>query len=162
MVGCAQLCSCVQLFAAPWIVARQAPLSMGILQARILEWVAMPSSRGSSWPRDPTQVSCTAGGISTVWATIICWETIHHPNPSISYSILKLGQGKYYFLLIRKLRVREIVLLNDIKTATLGLTWTFYSAATTVPFSLSPTIYPPCLLWAWLCLFVFICWSPNP
>ena len=29
----------------------------GILQARILEWVAMPSSRGSSWPRDQTQVS---------------------------------------------------------------------------------------------------------
>ena len=30
----------------------------GILQARILEWVAMPSSRGSSRPRDPTCVSC--------------------------------------------------------------------------------------------------------
>ena len=29
-----------------------------ILQARILEWVAMPSSRGSSWPRDWTHVSC--------------------------------------------------------------------------------------------------------
>ena len=35
----------VQLFVTPWTVARQAPLSMGILQARILEWVAMPSSR---------------------------------------------------------------------------------------------------------------------
>ena len=33
-------------------IAHQAPLSMGILQARILEWVAMPSSRGSSQPRD--------------------------------------------------------------------------------------------------------------
>ena len=32
----------------------------GILQARILEWVAIPSSRGSSQPRDRTQVSCTA------------------------------------------------------------------------------------------------------
>ena len=39
-------------FATPWTVAHQAPLSMGILQARILEWVAMPSSRGSSQPRD--------------------------------------------------------------------------------------------------------------
>ena len=29
----------------------------GILQARILEWVAMPSSRGSSWPRDQTYIS---------------------------------------------------------------------------------------------------------
>ena len=33
----------------------------GILQARILEWVAIPSSRGSSQPRDQTQVSCIAG-----------------------------------------------------------------------------------------------------
>ena len=38
----------------PWTVAHQTPLSMGILQARILEWVAMPSSRGSSRPRDRT------------------------------------------------------------------------------------------------------------
>ena len=37
----------------PWIVDRLAPLAMGILQARILEWVAMPSSTGSSQPRDP-------------------------------------------------------------------------------------------------------------
>ena len=35
----------------------------GILQAGILEWVAVPSSRGSSPPRDGTQVSCIAGGI---------------------------------------------------------------------------------------------------
>ena len=32
----------------------------GILQARILEWVAMPSSRGSSRPRDQTHVSCVS------------------------------------------------------------------------------------------------------
>ena len=47
----------VWLFAAQWTVARQAPLSMGILQARILEWVAMSSCRGSSPPRDRTCVS---------------------------------------------------------------------------------------------------------
>ena len=41
----------------------------GILQARILEWVAMPSSRGSSQPRDPTRVSRIAGGFFTTWAT---------------------------------------------------------------------------------------------
>ena len=33
----------------------------GIFQARILEWVAISFSRGSSWPRDWTRVSCTAG-----------------------------------------------------------------------------------------------------
>ena len=37
----------------------------GILQARILERVAMPSSRGSSWPRDQTWVSCIAGRFFT-------------------------------------------------------------------------------------------------
>ena len=37
----------VKLFATLWTVVCQAPLSMGILQARILEWVAMPSSRVS-------------------------------------------------------------------------------------------------------------------
>ena len=41
----------------------------GDLQARILEWVAMSSSRGSSQPRDQTQVSRIAGGFFTVWAT---------------------------------------------------------------------------------------------
>ena len=58
---CAQSLSHVKLFATPWTVACQAPLSMGILQARMLERVAMPSSRGSSQPRDQTQVSCSAG-----------------------------------------------------------------------------------------------------
>ena len=41
----------------------------GILQARILEWAVFPSSRGSSSPRDWTQVSCIAGGFFTSWAT---------------------------------------------------------------------------------------------
>ena len=36
----------------------------GILQARILEWVAVPSSRGSSWPRNWTCVSCIADRLS--------------------------------------------------------------------------------------------------
>ena len=41
----------------------------GILQARILEWVAIPFSRGSSQPRDQTLVSCIAGRFFTIWAT---------------------------------------------------------------------------------------------
>ena len=44
-----------------WTIAHKAPLSMGIFQARILEWVAMSTSRKSSRPRDGTQVSCIAG-----------------------------------------------------------------------------------------------------
>ena len=49
--------SCVQLFVTLWTVAHQSPLSMGILQAWILECVAMPSSRGSSWTKDRSPIS---------------------------------------------------------------------------------------------------------
>ena len=41
----------------------------GIFQTRILEWVAISFSRGSSWPRDWTQVSRIAGRLFTTWAT---------------------------------------------------------------------------------------------
>ena len=39
----------------------------GILQVRILEWVAYPFSSGSSWPRNRTWISCIAGGFFTNW-----------------------------------------------------------------------------------------------
>ena len=55
----------VQPCVTPKTAAHQAPLSMRIFQARILEWVAMPSSRGSFQLRDQTQVSCVAGGFFT-------------------------------------------------------------------------------------------------
>ena len=61
----------VQLFATSWTVAHQAPLSMGILQARILEWIAISFSRGSSWFRDQTRDSCIAGRFFTNWATFL-------------------------------------------------------------------------------------------
>ena len=47
----------VWLFETLWTVACQAPLYMMILQAGILEWIAMPSSRGSFQPRDGTHIS---------------------------------------------------------------------------------------------------------
>ena len=50
------------------LLAHHSPLSMAILQARMLEWVAMLSCRGSSWPRDGICVhysSCIAGGFFT-------------------------------------------------------------------------------------------------
>ena len=51
--------SCLTL-CIPMDCAWQAPLTVGILQARILGWVAMPSSSGSSQSRYQTQVSCIA------------------------------------------------------------------------------------------------------
>ena len=58
----------------------------GILQARILEWVAFLFSRGSSQPRDLTQVSLIAGGFFTSWATRkaqeYCSELVTYPFAS--------------------------------------------------------------------------------
>ena len=53
----------VRLFVTLWIVV------YGILQVRILEWVAFPFSRESSQPGDQTQVSQIAGRFFTSWAT---------------------------------------------------------------------------------------------
>ena len=62
----------------------------GILQAKMLEWVAMPFSRGSSQPRDWTWVSCIAGGFFIVWATreaYILRLKRQPPNMGTRYSI---------------------------------------------------------------------------
>ena len=62
-----------QLFATLWTVACQAPSSMGF-SSKKLERIAVLSSRGSSWCRDQTQVSCiscTASEFFTHWHT---WE----------------------------------------------------------------------------------------
>ena len=56
----------------PYGLSPVRPLSVhGILWASILQWVAMPSSRGSSQPRDRTQVSWIVGRFFILWAT---WE----------------------------------------------------------------------------------------
>ena len=46
---------------------------------RILEWVGYPFSRGSSWPRNWTRVSCIAGGFFTSWTTREALRLL--PNP---------------------------------------------------------------------------------
>ena len=59
-----KLLSRVQLFATPWTIQ-----SMEFSRPEILEWVAFPFSRGSSHPRDQTQVSHIAGRFFTIWTT---------------------------------------------------------------------------------------------
>ena len=68
LVPCLVVQSCLTL-CNPMDCSPPASSTQGILQERILEWVAMPSSRGSSQPRDQTQVSCIAGRFFTGWAT---------------------------------------------------------------------------------------------
>ena len=60
-------------------------IAQGILQARILEWVAFPFSRESSQPTDWTQVSCIAGGFFTSWTTNKEGSPLQTPFPDLSY-----------------------------------------------------------------------------
>ena len=60
--------SCIQLFAAPWTVVHQAPVSMKFHQARILEWVAISLLQGIFLTQGWTRVSCIAHRFFTVWA----------------------------------------------------------------------------------------------
>ena len=56
----------------------------GILQARILDWVAIPFSRGSSQPRDWSKVSCIVGRFFNSWATREAqeyWSGYPFPSP---------------------------------------------------------------------------------
>ena len=79
-----------------------------ILQARILEWAAMPTSRGSSWPRDQIHISCgssIAGGFFYCWAnreatykpqccdTVIC-------NPDLIIGLWIVFWAWYFTLLL--------------------------------------------------------------
>ena len=54
-----------------------------ILQAIILEWVAIPFSRRSSWPRDWTRVCCITGRFFTIWATTVSYQTTFPPCTSL-------------------------------------------------------------------------------
>ena len=67
-----QSLSHVQFFAIPWTMPGSSV--HGISQARILEWVAISFSRGSSWPRDQTHVSCIGRQILYHWATRDAWR----------------------------------------------------------------------------------------
>ena len=72
-VRCAQALSCVQLY-DPMDYSPPGSSVHGILQARILEWAAFPSSRGSSWPRDRTHVSSIGRQVLYHWAICKMWD----------------------------------------------------------------------------------------
>ena len=77
--------SCVQFFVTPSLCPPGSSVH-GILQARILEWIALPSSRGSSQPRDQTQISCSAGRFFT-------WGPSIQPAASSVPGVWGKGQG---------------------------------------------------------------------
>ena len=75
-----QLLSHVLLSATPQAVACQVLLSKEFFQARILEWVAISYSRGSSWPRDWTHISC----FSCMGRQILN-QVCHRGNPNMCW-----------------------------------------------------------------------------
>ena len=76
----------VWLFVTPWTVARQAPL-LEISQARILEWVAVSSSQGSSWPGIEPMFPALAGRFFT---TEPPGKPLKHGNVHLSFSSVQL------------------------------------------------------------------------
>ena len=81
----------VWLFATPVDCSPPGSSVHGIHQARTLEWVAISSSRGSSWPRDWTQVSCITGGF------FYHRTTRESQVRAMSYLITKERTRKYNF-----------------------------------------------------------------
>ena len=102
--ACAKLLQSCQTLCDPMVCSPPGSSVHGILQTRILEWVAMPSSRGYSWPRDQTCVShlcllnqqegslalvplrkskCRRLGLSP-WVRKIPWRRKWLPNPEMA------------------------------------------------------------------------------
>ena len=73
-------------FATPQTAAHQILLSVGFFSARVLEWVAISSSRGSSWPRDWTRISYVS------WATgrFFTADPMHKPKGGTATTKSKL------------------------------------------------------------------------
>ena len=84
----------------------------GFLQARLLEWVAIPFSTGSAPPRDQTQISCIAGGFFTVWATREALKvsqyllTNHYKGSNGNFT--RERHGKHHLYQLSKVTITQI------------------------------------------------------
>ena len=79
--ACVRVCSVMSNSFQPHVILPGFSVH-GLFQARILEWIAIPFSRGSSWPRDQTHISC----ISCTGRSL----SFHHQgNPSVAAKQLK-------------------------------------------------------------------------
>ena len=104
-----------QLLVGEWVTIAQSCPTLcdrmdytvyGILQARILEWVAFPFSRGSFQPREWTQVSRIAGGYFTSWAT---GEASWYPSTNKSFFV---SCGLFLLLNMSRVEIRMCLLLT--------------------------------------------------
>ena len=108
----------------------------GIVQARILEWIAIPFARGSSRPRDRTQVSCTAGRFCTLWVTGKSQnETIKQAN-----KIFSLWATGLQLLVKMYMGPRKDIKVGGLKIQFLILSWPLVGNF----FLLSGSHFPQC------------------
>ena len=103
----------------------------GILQARILEGVAFPFSRGSSQPKDQSQVSCIAGRFFTSWATVLFLDWF-------------LDRYKVSFFVFVTVSILRKFVLPHISIATPALFWFLFAWNT---FSIPSVSVFVCLKW---------------
>ena len=107
-----KLLSPVRLFVTPWTI--------GILQARILEWITFPFSMGSSQPKDRSQVSRIGGGFFTNWAIrealFESWGNTIQPITGLNLTGIRLGYDFEDFKDINKsFLITENIKLNEIQ-----------------------------------------------
>ena len=89
----------------------------GIFQARVLEWVAISFSRGSSRPRDWTQVSCIAGRHFTIWAT----STLHSLLVSLPMYWSPHGECVYFTTAVISCNLRLSIIVAHLEMKFLPL-----------------------------------------
>ena len=111
-----------------------------ILQVRILQWVTIPFSRGSSQPRDQTQVAYIADGVFTIWATsevfyTLVRLTIHNQHSSFRHA--PFTQLTYLCSLVSRGR-RKLSSVRGNITRKNGILVTqeifFYSSGNNIPY----------------------------
>ena len=155
-----QLLSCVCLFCNPMDCSPPGSSVLGIFQARILEWVDISYSRGSSQPRDPTFLSCLCRQVLYHWSTREThWDACYLTKVLLQYYL----PGNYHpaqilkviFFPLKKLKKfpSDAPVLGNLKPA--GWCWeeTIYRRGKTFPLLLQ--FYFFMYLWLGL-LYVFM------
>ena len=127
----------------------------GILQARILEWVAMSFSRGSSRPRDRSQVSGIVDGCLTAWATRVFTHGFM-VRTCRSYSLSSVLTCHTVLLIpVTMMHIPPLGLIS-LTTGTLDLLTTIVHVAHPPSPTLATTSLFSVYLWGWdFCLFRF-------
>ena len=101
----------------------------GILQARILEWAYISFSRGSSWPKDWTQLSCLASKFFTIWVTRealatseVCVNT-HPANKDVQIRCNELGTSLVVQWLRPRLPIQGVEIWSLVRELRSHLPW---------------------------------------